>query len=358
VSQRFDYLTSWIATRRWLTVAVILLVTAGATVGHLYPESVRQYFVENETASQDSDDSLAPINLEGENPGDGREVARLNFLSDAILVIETEKAFSPSGAAALRHVEQELEAKDFISSVQWMDEIPTMNIFGLPEPLLPQEKASQKKFDAARGKALKNPLIKGVMMSEDMKTLVFLVNYDRLFIESDEQAISGLRIAAEEAAAAFPDVEMKFSVTGAMPMWLTAMKAHDANQFWFQAIGYGMIAIMSLILFRGFMSVLIVSLAPIMGVFWTLGYCNFLGYENNPFMEVILPILVSLVGLTDGVHLMVTTRKLRGSGLPPLEASAKALSQVGLACALTSLTTAIGFGSLVLANHNSSASRA
>ena len=351
MSQRFDYFTSWIATRRWLTVAVILVVTAGAMVGHLSPESVRQYFVESEATSNGSDDTLAPIDLESENPGDGREVERLKFLSDAILVVEMEEAFSPQGAAALRHVEQQLEAKDFISSVQWMDEIPTMNIFGLPEPLLPQEKASQQKFDAARAKALKNPFIKGVMMSEDMQTIVFMVNYDRLFMESDEQAISGLRIAAQEAATTYPNVKMKFSVTGGTPMWLTAMKSHDANQFWFQAIGYGMIALMSLILFRGFMSVLIVSLAPIMGVFWTMGYCNFLGYENNPFMEVILPILVSLVGLTDGVHLMVTTRKLRASGLSTLEASRKALSQVGLACALTSLTTAIGFGSLVLADH-------
>jgi len=180
-----------------LTVVVILLVTAGALVGHLSPESVRQYFVENETATEDSGETLAPIDLEKVNPDDGREVARLNFLSDAILVVEMEGAFSPQGAAALRHVEQELEAKDFIRSVQWMDEIPTMNIFGLPEPLLPQKQASQQKFDAARAKALKNPLIKGVMMSEDLKTVVFLVNYDRLFLESDEQAISGLRIAAE-----------------------------------------------------------------------------------------------------------------------------------------------------------------
>ena len=300
MAQRFDYFTSWIATRRWLTVVVILIVTAGALVGHVSPESVRQYFVEKDETSEDSDSSLDAIDLEKSNPGDGQEVARLNFLSESILVVEMEDVFSPRGAAALRHVEQELEDKDFISSIQWMDEIPTMNIFGLPEPLLPQEKASQQKFDAARAKALKNPFIKGVMMSEDLKTLVFLVNYDRLFMESDEQAISGLRIAAEEAAKAYPDVKMDFSVTGGTPMWLTAMKAHDSNQFWFQAVGYGMIALMSLVLFRGFMSVLIVSLAPIMGVFWTLGYCNFLGYENNPFMEVILPILVSLVGLTDG----------------------------------------------------------
>jgi predicted RND superfamily exporter protein len=333
-------------------MAVILVVTAGAVVGHLSPDSVRQYFAKSETVAEDSStESTNQKELEAGNPSDGQQVDRQTFLSDAVLVIEMEGAFSPRGSAALRHVEQQLEAKDFIRSVQWMDEIPTMNIFGLPEPLLPHKEASQQKFDAARAKALKNPFIKGVMMSEDMKTLVFMVNYDRLFMESDEQAISGLRMAAEEAAAAYPDVKMDFSVTGGTPMWLTAIKSHDANQFWFQAIGYGMIAVMSLILFRGFMSVLIVALAPIMGVFWTLGYCNYLGYENNPFMEVILPVLVSLVGLTDGVHLMVTTRKLRASGLSTLESSRTALSQVGLACALTSLTTAIGFGSLVLADH-------
>ena len=351
LAQTFDYFTSWIATRRWLTVAVILLISAGAIFGHINPGLVRDYFTEVELLAEDSDKTLAPIDLESVDPENGRAVARLRFLSDAILIVEMEDAFSPRGAEALRHVEQQLEAKDFIRSVQWMDEIPTMNIFGLPEPLLPQKQASQQKFDAARAKALKNPFIKGIMMSEDLKTLVFMVNYDRLFLESDEQAISGLRIAAEEAATAFPDVEMDFSVTGSTPMWLTAMKSHDANQFWFQAIGYGMIALMSLILFRGFMSMMIVALAPIIGVFWTIGYCNFLGYEHNPFMEVILPILVSLVGLTDGVHLMVTTRKLRASGLSTLESSSKALSQVGLACALTSLTTAIGFGSLVLADH-------
>ena len=60
---------------------------------------------------------------------------------------------------------------------------------------------------------------------------------------------------------------------------------------------------------------------------------------------------VSLVGLTDGVHLLVQIRKLQADGLTPLNAAREGLSQVGLACALTSLTTAIGFGSLALARH-------
>ena len=325
-------------------------------MGHVSPQSVTSLFEstppipsaeqenDDETAAEDSDRILAKA-------GDGKSVEQVNFLSDAVLMIETDAAFTPRGAAALRHLANVLRAEDFVRSVQWMDEIPTMNIFGLPEPLLPNERSSQKKFDAARKKALKNPFIKGVMMSDDMNTLVFLVNYDRLFLESDEQAISGLKMVAAEAAKKFPDVPMQFSVTGATPIWLTATQTHNSNQYIFQAIGYSMIALMSLILFRGFMSVLIVSLAPLMGVFWTVGYVKFFGYENNPFMEVILPILISLVGLTDGVHLMVTTRKLRAMGLSTIDASRQALSQVGLACALTSLTTAIGFGSLILADH-------
>ncbi len=65
---------------------------------------------------------------------------------------------------------------------------------------------------------------------------------------------------------------------------------------------------------------------------------------------MILPVLLSLVGLTDGVHLMVQIRKLRAEGLSEREAARLALHEVGYACMLTSLTTAIGFGSLGLAH--------
>ncbi len=47
--------------------------------------------------------------------------------------------------------------------------------------------------------------------------------------------------------------------------------------------------------------------------------------------------------------LMVQIRKLRATGLEKGEAAAEGLKQVGVACFLTSLTTAVGFGSLVLA---------
>ena len=35
----------------------------------------------------------------------------------------------------------------------------------------------------------------------------------------------------------------------------------------------------------------VLGVAPALGVFWTLGFVNFLGYGNNPFIDVILPVL-------------------------------------------------------------------
>ena len=106
-----------------------------------------------------------------------------------------------------------------------------------------------------------------------------------------------------------------------------------------------MITLMAVILFRGITAVIIVAMAPSLGVFWTLGMLRFFDFQDNPFNDIVLPVLLSLVGLTDGVHLMVQIRRLRASGLSERDAARAGIRQVGLACALTSLTTAIGFGS-------------
>ncbi|MFO1000057.1 MAG: hypothetical protein U0936_06960 [Planctomycetaceae bacterium] len=83
-----------------------------------------------------------------------------------------------------------------------------------------------------------------------------------------------------------------------------------------------------------------------------MGFLRFFQLEDNPFNDVILPVLISLVGLTDGVHLTVQIRKMRAAGLTErLAARTAFVHEVGYARMLTSLTTAIGFGSLSLANN-------
>lgn len=339
----FDRCTSWIVDQPIITLILLAIITTFSVIGHVNPTLVTGFFgvVDGEKSS--------PLIRKNENNSAG--VEKFSFDSHAILILQSDTFFTPEGTAALRDVVSTLEEKEYVRNVIWMDDVPMLNIFGLPEPLLPHETASQNRFDKAKQKALDHPLIAGQLLSEDAQSVVLRVNFDFLFVKSDEECISGLKEIAAEAAAQHPDVDIEIGVTGRVPFYVTAMNTHEANLFFYQMVGYIMIFVMAIILFRGVAAVIVVSVAPALGVFWTLGLIQFFGFQDNPFNDVVLPVLVSLVGLTDGVHLMVQIRKLRTEGVAPRQAARLGIRQVGLACALTSLTTAIGFGSLALADH-------
>jgi uncharacterized protein len=349
VSRISDRSADWTIDHPWLVLLLIAAVSGLAIVGYVAPERVTGLFTAEPPVAPVS--APAPSGPVQEPPPDVDPI-RLSE-ADAVLVVYSpaDEFFTFRGASALRHVVEELEARDHIQSVLWMNRVPVLNIFGLDEPLLPRGHASARRFAAARERAFAHPLVGGQLLSSDGRTLLLLVNFDWLFVESDDDCLAGLRTIAEDAAAAFPDVELTFQVTGRVPIFLTIMRTQGENQRKWQIIGYGMVVLMAIVLFRGLRAVLIVSLAPSLGVFWSLGMLRFFDFHDNPFNDVVLPVLLSLVGLTDGVHLMVEIRRNSAAGLGTRATARAALRKVGLACALTSLTTAIGFGSLALAHH-------
>ncbi len=344
MSEIFDRSTGWIVNRPTVSVGLLLLLTAIAIVGYRSPKLFDGVF------GAEAHDSNALQDREiFEAPPDVQEVSIQ--AADAILVAESDSFFTPSGAKAMRAVVEALESLPHIEQVVWLDNVPVINIFGLPEPLLPRDSSSANLFAAAKKKSLAHPLARGQFLSADARTMLLMINFDFLMIENDQDCQGLIDETATQAAEKFDDVDIDFIVTGRVPFFLTAMDSHESNRLKYQIIGYSMIAIMSIILFRGFVAVLIVALAPALGVFWTLGIIRFFDFQDSPFNDVVLPILISLVGFTDGVHLIVQIRRNRAAGMPAFDAAKLGIRKVGLACALTSLTTAIGFGSLSLAHH-------
>ncbi len=344
MTRLFHRLADLVVGYRWLTFLLLVLITTLATIGNFKPRLILDLFETNEfeqpgIVGTGNDNPEAPPNV------DPVSITR----ADCIIVARSEQFFTPGGATAMRRVVEELDELDQVANILWMDRVPMLNIFGLPEPILPNANASQKRFDAAKKKALAHPLVKGQLLSEDCETMLLMVTANRLQMLSDHDATGLLRETAENAMKEFPETEITFQVTGDMPITIAAISKNEANRVKYQTIGYGMIGLMAIILFRGVRAVIIVAIAPILGVYWTLGIIELLEFDRNNLITVILPILVSLVGLTDGVHLMVQIRKLRASGLDEREAARQGLRLVGLACFLTSLTTAIGFASLMLA---------
>jgi predicted RND superfamily exporter protein len=334
-------------------LVIIVTMSILAVGGYLYPDWPGDFkrWVTQEQVEPTQDEGWRNTQ-QSRRSSRTRNIGRESFgNSHAVVVIKTDELFTMQGAAAYRRIVEKLNELDVVSFARSIDESPPLNIFGLAEPVLPVGQASDQRFAAAKEKALRNPLIVGFTLSPDAQTVLIEVVYNFIFVQESEDLTKQLIETAKGAVAEYPDVKMDISVTGAVPFYDLVQRNNRSNERLYQLIGYSMILTMAFILFRGIIVVIVVSLAPIAGVMWTLGLLRYFGLEDNPFSFVILPVLLSLVGFTDGVHMMVHIRAKLQQGYTPRQACKQTLEQVGLACFLTSLTTAVGMGSLLFAHH-------
>jgi predicted RND superfamily exporter protein len=333
-----------------LAVLLLVSITAVSLGGYLrptWPAELRTWLtgasanIESEPESRPRSNRRRQVTQSGESLG----------RADAFLVVQCPQLFSVDGAAALRSVVERIDSLETVARVRSLDQAPPLNIFGLPEPILPRGQATEQRFAASKEKAIQHPLVVGQLLSPDAKTTLIEIQFDWINIREDADCTSRILEAARNAAKEHPKVSMQIDLTGPVPFRLMLIQNEQSNEVKYQVIGYGMILLMAIILFRGLSVVLVVASAPVIGVWWTLGILRYFDLQFNPFSNVILPVLLSLVGFTDGVHMMVHIRNGLRSGLAPKEACKQTLAMVGMACLLTSLTTAIGMGSLILAHH-------
>jgi len=335
----------------WACLLVAAVVTLLAASGYRDPGWARRV-LERVGVAEAKEEPAQPASNSGRRlgrttRGRGSALGR----GDVVLMVESPAIFTRDGAAALRHVVARLEALDAVAGVTWLDEAPPLNVFGLAEPILPRGAATESRFAVARDRAVKHPLVVGQLLSPDAATTVLLVRLDWAFVDDEADVTERLLDTARSAAAEHPAVPLTISLTGPVPLRLAWMRSREANERTFQFIAYALILALSAVLFRGLSVVLVTALAPVLGVLWTMGLIRCFDLQDNPFSHVILPILLSLVGFADSVHMMVDIRRGLAAGLVPREACHRALATVGVACFLTMITTAIGMASLSLARH-------
>ncbi len=353
-------LFSLFARYPWLALATIVVVSIISMIGYYdpyllvaRPKGTIESAAPSGPGFKGSNNNTSKSNARGEGRRQAAAAGTVSlFGSDVVMVVTCNDFFTPANTQALRAVVSSLESLPQVRSIMWMDVAPPLNVFGMPQPALPDHRASQTRFDHAREQALKNPMIGGQLLSRDGKTALLLIGIDWFYVHNNEACTRDLESIASNIASKFSDQEMKFSVTGELPMQLLFAQNTLENDRKFQWIAYGVVLTLAVILFRGPTAVLITALAPILGIFWTLGCLRFFHLQDNPFNTVVVPVLLSMVGFTDGVHMMTQIRKHRSDGMSGRASALKAMNEVGSACFLTSLTTAIGFGSLGWAHHD------
>ena len=95
--------------------------------------------------------------------------------------------------------------------------------------------------------------------------------------------------------------------------------------------------------FRNLRDMFLAMLPPVLGLAMMLGVLALLKMDLNPANLIVLPLILG-IGVDDGVHVIHDFRRQRGSEYEP---SANTINAI----VLTSVTSIIGFGSLMIASH-------
>ena len=258
---------------------------------------------------------------------------------DCILLVTAEDIFSPKAVSDTRRLSADLRDIDGIEGVYSFYDVLAATGPGLEDLLV--------ETSTLRRAALENPMIVGQLLSEDGTTALILAQLD-----DTDKIFSPQRAVIEDIRRTIGQTTeqstLRIRLTGT-PVFgeeITTISWRETVRiFLLSNIIAGFVA---LLLFRNIAALIVVGGTPWLGILWTLGVMGWLNVEWTMLSEAI-PTMLLAIGFTDAVHLVIHMRRHAADGSTIRLGSVSAIETLTLPCALTSLTTAVGFGSLMLA---------
>ncbi|GAA0189714.1 MMPL family transporter [Fulvivirga kasyanovii] len=110
-----------------------------------------------------------------------------------------------------------------------------------------------------------------------------------------------------------------------------------------------LVIVFLLIAFRSISGVFVPLIVVLLSTIWILGFMAMTG-KTLDILMVLLPTIMFIVGMSDVVHIMTKYIEQLRVGDSKSEALVTTIKEVGLATLLTSLTTAVGFATLLTAS--------
>ncbi len=310
--------------------------------------------------------------------------ARSRFGGDevAMIALEADDHFTPAGRARLAAAAAALEAHPFVERV--VSPSAAQRIAADPDdaesivvvPVLPEDASESE----ARASALAAGGVGGSLFSRDGRVAVL---FAQVVANRDDVAVRpGVREEVERRAAKLPGAEVQRRHEGGLRRLLEVTKqtvgaelvelvvaagypretvravgfpilfgslvsdSQDNIRVLFPATLVVLLVVMFVLLRRpvdAFLPMLCVGPA----VIWAIALGGLI-FGRITLITSVAPAMVLVVGVSDVVHLVTQFRHEQARGLERALAIRVAFREVGAACLLTSLTTLIGFGSMVL----------
>ncbi len=272
--------------------------------------------------------------------------------NDALVVLEARDWLTPEGVALLRRAADALRAVGGLEAVHGLDQVLVFDAGPLPQPLLPSSSAPASAFETARKRAAAHPLVGGRSLSMDRTTALFVARVagDALSIQELDPVVGALEaVCAQIDGVKVDGSAVRARLTGVPSVRVEIYETIRFEQVLFMGLASSVCLVLAWFLFKSIAAVLAACLPPLVGSFWALGFIGLAGAKID-ILGTVLPLLVIVIGFTDSMHLLIDARVTLGRGRSNPEAAVDAVRHLGMPCFLTSLTTAVGFASLGLAN--------
>jgi len=193
--------------------------------------------------------------------------------------------------------------------------------------------------ETARQRVKRHPILERWLLSEDGKAAVVLLHLTKRDRTGDLKA--ALRRATP------PGATLHFFAGHLVGQAIRATMLRDLKRG--LLIELALVTVVMVLLFRTVRGVVISLAAPGAAVVLFLGLSTRFGAIS--IIEIAVPGLLLVIGLCDSIHLVCAFEETRRAAPDRDEAIVRTMGQVGGACLWTSVTTAIGFLSLLTAEH-------
>ncbi|MCA9263145.1 MAG: MMPL family transporter [Planctomycetales bacterium] len=213
-------------------------------------------------------------------------------------------------------------------------------------PLITSSALEPERLESTREHIRQHPLARGHFLSEDeSSTLIVLRTEEGV---SDVRSVQSLTKQLDAIIArTVGRHEMTGVVTGYPVVYAELHHLMERDQYVFNLVGFAGGALVGWLLFRRTAAVLCVVSGPLVGVCLAMGVA---GAWDIPITIInsSMPLIILIVGYADAIHLLLEIREQLADGHELPVAITRSCRQMALPCLLTSATTAIGFGSLII----------
>ncbi len=330
-------LGQWIAAHRGLASLLSVLVTMAALWG-LVPRVMESGlpvdFTPQALFTQDADNAAI---LQQTTAAWGRD-------DNDVWVLIEGPIFTDEGLELLTGVHQAVDALPLVDRVDSLSSIHVARrqLDGTVAVVPLLQLGSPEEIELA---AAEQPGVSGLFASASGGLAVVRAHLDDALetVADIEPGVDALGSLLEEWSV--PD-GFTLQLTGIPTVRVQLVDLLKRDQAFFFPVNTAIFALVLVVLYRRPLPGLLPLAAVGVAVLWSTGLLLSGGVTFNILSELV-PTLVLVIGISDGIHLLSRYREELRHDQDRVAAMGRTVGQLGIACALTSLTTAIGFGSLI-----------